>query len=54
MSPTPSLFVPIFNVSFSSGIFPSEMKTAKVIPLPAGYPLRGTHQCVLFVWNIGY
>ena len=25
--------VHIFNISFSSGIFPSEMKTAKVIPL---------------------
>ena len=25
--------VHIFNLSFSSGIFPSEMKTAKVIPL---------------------
>ena len=25
--------VHIFNLSFSSGIFPSEMKTAKVIPI---------------------
>ena len=25
--------VHIFNISFSSGMFPSEMKTAKVIPL---------------------